>query len=108
MGTINAGSIRTDKITGIKYCVRIVEPLILGMAFHQSIVQLSGCGLLYGATCARRTGRQQVEVGSAILMKLKGGAKCLHFFATLQRLSCRVSQTEPSAVVGPTVPAQQK
>ena len=108
-----------DRQNYIKYRVRIVEPLILGMAFHQSIIQLSGCGLLYGAACTRRTGRQQVEVGSTIFKKLKGGVKCLHFFcrsdpkyklpvATLQRLSYPASQTGPSAVVGPTVPAHQK
>ena len=55
----------------------------------------------------------------AILKKLKGGGRCLHFFcrsdpkyklpaATLRRLSHPVSQTGPSVVVGPTVPAQQK
>ena len=77
--------------------------------------EMGGCGLKYGAACARRTGRgwvsypQEVEGWSEVstpfcrldpLYKLPA--------ATLQRLSHPVSQTGPSVVVGPTVPAQQK
>ena len=48
--------------------------------FTMQITIVGGCGLQYGAVCARRTGRQQVKVGSAIPKKQKDGAKCLHFF----------------------------
>ena len=43
--------------------------------------RVGGCGLKYGAACAKRTGEQQ---GSAIP---KDGAKCLHFFFYIEPLA---------------------
>lgn len=81
----------------------------------QASVYACACAFLY-AVCARRIGRQQVKVGSAIPMKQKMERSFYTFFVyqnklpvtTLRRLSCPVSQTGPSVVVEPTLPAQQK
>ena len=64
------------KIMAILAKVGMNESISLGArSVHSDSTQdilynlVDGCGLKYGAACARRTGRQQVEVGSAIPKK---------------------------------------
>ena len=60
------------------------KPALAHITCRQSLM----VGVVWGAVNVLRHAQgepaeQQVEVGSAILKKQKDGAKCLHFFCTL-------------------------
>ena len=76
---------------------------------------MGGCGLKYGAACARKTGRQQVEI--TYPQEVEGWSEVSTFFLYIgpllqttsdNALNVVPSQTGPLVVVGLSVPAQQK